>query len=83
LWGLFRNLFLFGIRPTKPLGWWEGGEILGGKDELAGGTWLGCTRDGKIAFITNVREVKSIPQAKSRGDLTLRFLEVNFLAVWF
>ncbi|CAK7329080.1 unnamed protein product [Dovyalis caffra] len=72
-----RNLFLFRIRPTKPLGWWEGGEILGGKDELAGGTWLGCTRDGKIAFITNVREVKSTLQAKTRGDLTLRFLESN------
>ncbi|KAJ6708284.1 SER/THR-RICH PROTEIN T10 IN DGCR REGION [Salix viminalis] len=64
-------------RPSKPLGWWEGGEILGGKDELSGGTWLGCNRDGKIAFITNVREVKSIPQAKTRGDLTLRFLESN------
>ena len=64
------------------MGWWEGGEILGGKDELSGGTWLGCNRDGKIAFITNVREVKSIPQAKTRGDLTLRFLEVNFLSVW-
>ncbi|KAB5561671.1 hypothetical protein DKX38_006628 [Salix brachista] len=64
-------------RPSKPLGWWGGGEILGGKDELSGGTWLGCNRDGKIAFITNVREVKSIPQAKTRGDLTLRFLESN------
>ncbi|KAJ6395414.1 hypothetical protein OIU77_020629 [Salix suchowensis] len=64
-------------RPSKPVGWWEGGEILGGKDELSGGTWLGCNRDGKIAFITNVREVKSIPQAKTRGDLTLRFLESN------
>ncbi|KAJ6765606.1 SER/THR-RICH PROTEIN T10 IN DGCR REGION [Salix purpurea] len=64
-------------RPSKPVGWWEGGEILGGKDELSGGTWLGCNRDGKIAFITNVREVKSSPQAKTRGDLTLRFLESN------
>lgn len=62
-------------RPTKPLAWWEGDKILGGRDELGGGTWLGCSRDGKIAFITNVRELQSLPQAKSRGDLPVRFLE--------
>lgn len=51
--------------------------ILGGKDELAGGTWLACTRDGRIAFLTNVRElVQPLPGAKSRGDLPVRFLEV-------
>ncbi|KAJ0034900.1 hypothetical protein Pint_25010 [Pistacia integerrima] len=25
--------------PTKPLEWWEGGGILGGKDEMVGRTW--------------------------------------------
>lgn len=58
------------------MAWWESGEILGGRDELAGGTWLGCTKDGNIAFITNVREVNPTPEAKSRGDLTVRFLQV-------
>ncbi|KAK9286792.1 hypothetical protein L1049_015197 [Liquidambar formosana] len=62
-------------RPTKPLSWWEGGEILGGRDGLAGGTWLASTKDGRLAFLTNVRELDSIPQAKSRGDLPVRFLE--------
>ncbi|KAL9415628.1 hypothetical protein AB3S75_043842 [Citrus x aurantiifolia] len=62
-------------RPTKPLGWWEGAEILGGRDEKAGGTWLASTTDGKIAFLTNFREVQSIPQAKSRGELPVRFLQ--------
>uniref|UniRef100_A0A5B7BDP4 Transport and Golgi organization 2 homolog n=1 Tax=Davidia involucrata TaxID=16924 RepID=A0A5B7BDP4_DAVIN len=62
-------------RPTKPLAWWEGSDILGGKDGLAGGTWLACTGDGRVAFLTNVREVNSQPQAKSRGDLPVRFLE--------
>lgn len=63
-------------RPTKPLGWWEGAEILGGRDEKAGGTWLASTTDGKFAFLTNFREVQSIPQAKSRGELPVRFLQV-------
>ncbi|GFY94490.1 hypothetical protein Acr_09g0009360 [Actinidia rufa] len=63
-------------RPTKALAWWDGGDqILGGRDELAGGTWLACGRDGRLAFLTNVREVNSFPQAKSRGRLPVRFLE--------
>ncbi|CAL5321541.1 unnamed protein product [Camellia sinensis] len=70
-------------RPTKPLAWWEveggGGtcccDIVGGRDGLAGGTWLASNRDGRVAFLTNVREVESIPQAKSRGHLPVRFLE--------
>lgn len=68
-------------RPTKPLSWWEGGEILGGRDGLAGGTWLASTKDGRLAFLTNVRELDSIPQAKSRGDLPVRFLEVSLFLI--
>ena len=48
--------------------WWDGGEILGGRDELIGRTWLACSRDGRVAFLTNVREVKCLPNAKSRGE---------------
>ncbi|GAB4838666.1 hypothetical protein Ancab_028210 [Ancistrocladus abbreviatus] len=62
-------------RPTIPAEWWEGGEILGGRDEEAGGTWLACSRDGRLAFLTNVREIQRIPHAKSRGHLPVRFLE--------
>ncbi|XP_071713351.1 uncharacterized protein [Rutidosis leptorrhynchoides] len=62
-------------RPTKAVGWWEGGEILGGRDEVAGGTWLACKRDGRVSFLTNVLELHTLPEAKSRGDLPLRFLE--------
>lgn len=62
-------------RPSQPVSWWEGRDILGGRDELGGGTWLACTRQGRLAFLTNVLEPSTVPQAKSRGDLTLRFLE--------
>lgn len=63
-------------RPTEPLAWWEGETILGGKDALGGGTWLGSTRDGRIAFLTNFREVEMLSNPKTRGDLPLRFLQV-------
>ncbi|KAI3980636.1 hypothetical protein MKX01_025201 [Papaver californicum] len=62
-------------RPTEPVSWWGDGDILGGRDEVAGGTWLACTRGGKIAFITNVLESLTLPDAKSRGDLPVRFLK--------
>ncbi|XLU56453.1 hypothetical protein S245_051101, partial [Arachis hypogaea] len=39
------------------------------------GTWLGSTRDGRVAFLTNFREVESLPEPKTRGDLPLRFLQ--------
>ncbi|KAL6651205.1 hypothetical protein ACP70R_010130 [Stipagrostis hirtigluma subsp. patula] len=68
-------------RPTQPAQWWEAGvdgkEILGGRDELGGGTWMGCTRDGKLAFLTNVREPSSLVGAKTRGELPVRFLQGN------
>ncbi|XVF44703.1 hypothetical protein PTKIN_Ptkin02bG0145300 [Pterospermum kingtungense] len=72
---LFLNRDEYHSRPTEPLGWWEGGEILGGRDGQAGGTWLASSRDGRLAFVTNFREVQSIPQAKSRGHLAVRFLQ--------
>ncbi|XP_073154400.1 uncharacterized protein [Henckelia pumila] len=62
-------------RPTTPLRWWDDGEILGGRDEQAGGTWLACSRDGKLVFLTNVREIRTNPLAKSRGDLPVRYLK--------
>ncbi|KAD6795647.1 hypothetical protein R6Q59_020462 [Mikania micrantha] len=64
-------------RPTEPLKWWEGGQILGGKDVTGGGTWLASSRYGRVAFVTNVRQVTQISAAKSRGDLPIRFLQSN------
>ncbi|KAA8537402.1 hypothetical protein F0562_026912 [Nyssa sinensis] len=72
---LLLNRDEFHERPTKPAEWWEGGEILGGRDEIAGGTWLACSRGGRVAFLTNVLELHTLPDAKSRGHLPARFLE--------
>ncbi|GJX79090.1 histone deacetylase HDT1, partial [Tanacetum coccineum] len=44
---------------------------------FAGGTWLASNRQGRVAFVTNVRELNSLSAvaAKSRGDLPVRFLQ--------
>ncbi|XP_076956447.1 uncharacterized protein LOC143631632 [Bidens hawaiensis] len=75
---LLSNRDEFLDRPTQTLTWWEGGQILGGRDVTAGGTWLASSRDGRMGLITNVRELNSISAAaKSRGDLPVRFLQSN------
>ncbi|XP_057965976.1 uncharacterized protein LOC131156364 isoform X2 [Malania oleifera] len=75
---LFLNRDEYYNRPTKPLAWWEdGGEIVGGRDEIAGGTWLACSRDGRLALVTNVREIPFLSEPRSRGDLPRRFLQSN------
>ncbi|MBW1734947.1 MAG: NRDE family protein [Deltaproteobacteria bacterium] len=64
-------------RPTAPASFWsESPHILGGRDLRAGGTWLGITRRGRIAAITNYRDPASLkPHAPSRGRLVSRFLQ--------
>ncbi|MBW2514403.1 MAG: NRDE family protein [Deltaproteobacteria bacterium] len=66
-------------RPTRPLACWDDASgILAGRDIKAGGTWLGITRAGRIAAITNYREVTSNREdAPSRGDLVRDFLIGN------
>jgi uncharacterized protein with NRDE domain len=65
-------------RPAAPVDWWEdvpNGGMLAGRDLEAGGTWLGVTRRGRWAFVTNVREPgRHDANAPSRGALVPRFL---------
>ncbi len=67
-------------RPTATAHWWEdNSSILGGRDLVAGGSWLGIHTNGKIAALTNIREpdnVKSV--APSRGDLVKDFLMESY-----
>ena len=67
-------------RPTRPADFWPDSEsataVLAGKDLLAGGTWLGITRGGRFAAVTNIRDPSQAEQkARSRGELTLGFLQ--------
>jgi uncharacterized protein with NRDE domain len=56
---------------TDPVEW------LGGRDLQAGGTWLGLTRTGRFAAVTNYREptAPEPPLERSRGELVVGFLE--------
>lgn len=62
-------------RPTSNLHWWIGNQILAGKDELAGGTWLGFSKSGRFAALTNYKENTPKKFNLSRGHLVTGFLE--------
>jgi len=63
-------------RPTQQAGWWSDYPfILGGRDLKMGGTWLGVTRSGRFAAVTNFRDPPPDPvPPRSRGELTTDFL---------
>ena len=65
-------------RPTLPLARWKeasGQEIISGRDARAGGTWLGVTPHGRVAFLTNVRKATGVSVSSTRGALVTRWLE--------
>lgn len=66
----------FFARPTAPLAWWDDHpDILAGRDLQDGGTWLGITRSGRFAAITNYRDpARMKPGLPSRGKLVSDFL---------
>ena len=63
-------------RPSAPADFWsDDPRIYGGRDLLKGGTWLGVTRAGRVAAVTNYRErpaIRNLP--RSRGELTSGYL---------
>jgi uncharacterized protein with NRDE domain len=63
-------------RSTEPASFWtEHPDLLAGKDNKAGGTWLGLTKKGQWAAITNFRDPANFKiNAVSRGMLVNRFL---------
>ena len=61
-------------RATARARWWHEG-WLAGRDLVAGGTWLGVTRAGRWALLTNVRDPSRFdPDAPSRGGLVTQVL---------
>ena len=69
----------FYSRPTAPAAFWpDHPDLLAGRDLKSGGTWLGVTRCGRMAAVTNYRDpARAKPDAPSRGHLVLRFLTGN------
>ncbi len=71
-------------RPTLPMHWWHDKPILAGRDEQAGGTWLGLSKTGRFAAVTNFRDLNKQKafsiELLSRGDLVVEFLMASTTA---
>ena len=67
----------FHARPTAPAQWWaDRPDLLAGRDLREGGTWLGITRAGRFAALTNHRGPEPRREdAPSRGALVTSILE--------
>src|SRR5271155_171636 len=72
----------FHARPTARAGWWpDHPEILAGRDLKSYGTWLGVTRSGRFAALTNYRDPNRRREhapgvdTPSRGELVTSMLE--------
>jgi uncharacterized protein with NRDE domain len=72
----------FHARPTARAEWWpDHPQILAGRDLEAGGTWLGLTRSGRFAALTNFRDPQGRHGAPSgaappsRGGLVTSLLD--------
>lgn len=67
-------------RPTLPADYWEENQnILAGKDLEGGGTWMGVTKNGHMAMLTNYRDIPNIKQnAPTRGKLVSDYLKGEF-----
>jgi uncharacterized protein with NRDE domain len=53
----------------------DGPRIVGGRDLLAGGTWLATNRHGVVAALTNRPGAARQPGLRSRGELPLRLAQ--------
>lgn len=62
-------------RPSQNAHFWQDNEqLLAGKDLQQHGTWLGVTRGGKFAAVTNFRRPDKKQYPLSRGALTAQYL---------
>lgn len=65
----------FHARPAAPAAFWDDHpEILAGRDLEARGTWMGVSRTGRFAAVTNYRGAREPRAIESRGALVSRFL---------
>ena len=72
---LLANRDEFYERPTRSAEFWDDvPDVLAGRDLRRGGTWLGLTRSGRWAALTNFREPSSNMFDRSRGDIVRAYL---------
>lgn len=72
---LLGNRDEFRARPsTAAAPWPDAPRILGGRDLVAGGSWLAIDGDGRYAAVTNLRNGLPATAPRSRGRLVADFL---------
>jgi uncharacterized protein with NRDE domain len=76
LFTLAANRDEFFRRTAEPIGWWHDAPgVLAGRDLVGGGTWLGLSRDGRFAALTNYRAPHEMrADAPTRGTLVSDWL---------
>ncbi|HRK55902.1 MAG TPA: NRDE family protein [Burkholderiaceae bacterium] len=75
----------FYARKTRAASWWgQSVSMLSGRDEEAGGTWLGFNRQGRFCALTHVRlPTERNAYAPSRGGIVVSALQSADPAVQF
>lgn len=63
-------------RPSAPLQQWSPpqDEVIAGRDLRSGGSWMGVSRLGHVAVVTNVRDPAAPAGGPSRGELIAGYL---------
>jgi uncharacterized protein with NRDE domain len=76
LFTLAANRDEFFRRTAEPISWWHDAPgVLAGRDLVGGGTWLGMSRDGRFAALTNYRAPHEMrADAPTRGTLVSDWL---------
>jgi uncharacterized protein with NRDE domain len=69
----------FHERPASALDWWsDDPRIAAGRDLRNAGTWMGTSRSGRFAIVTNFRELERAPAAApSRGEVVAGYLRAD------
>ena len=69
----------FDDRPATHANWWEDfPQVYAGRDLRGGGTWMGITRNGRFAALTNIRAPSERrTDVRSRGEVVANFLTGN------
>ncbi len=73
---LLANRDEFYERPTEKAHFWQDApDVYAGRDLVHGGTWLGITKTGRFAAVTNYRDPNAPKGKFSRGELVSDFLK--------
>ncbi|MEB3754644.1 NRDE family protein [Acinetobacter sp. MD2(2019)] len=81
---LISNRDEFYARPSTALNYWTDSPIIAGQDLVSGGTWLGMTKTGRWAVITNYRDGQAMQSlTTSRGKIITDFLNSDLAPIRF